>query len=248
MFILILILIFQSTNINVCAAEKPNIYARILFEQVYLYKSPINDNSIDNIFFELPKTYFVELIDKSGEFYEAKYKNICGFVKKDSVQAVSSLPTNPFLNNITFRVYSPLSEKIYSKPNISSTLLTDLPHLTKNIEYIGKINGECLTDGRTNIWYFCKYYANSEIYGYVYSDFCDEMSTITLNTENLNYINNPSFETKTENVNAVPKDSNIVGILIGILSIPSLIAVFLIMKGSSIIKGEKIKRKEVIDY
>ena len=248
MILLILILFFQSTNITVYAANEQTYFARILFDQVYLYRSAVDDNSMDNIYFELPKTYFVILTGKQGNFYQVTYQNISGFVKKDSVQTVLGSPTNPFLNNITFRVYAELSEKLYSQPKSSSSLITEIPPLTKNIQYIGKIDGECLIDGRTNVWYYCKYSSTQDHYGYVYSDFCDEMPNIPNNIEEFTYVNNPSFEIENEQINAIPKDSNVVGVIVGILSVPCLIFVFILMKGTRLVPSEKTKRKEVVDY
>lgn len=248
MILLILILFFQSTTVNVYALDEQTYYARILFDQVYFYKSAIDDNSASNIYFELPKSYFVKLTNKHGNFYEATYQNLTGYVKKDSVQAVANTPSNPFLNNITFRVYAEPSEKIYSQPKSTSALITQIPPLTKNIQYIGKIDGERLIDGRTNIWYYCKFSADFDYYGYVYSDFCDEMPQIPINNEDLKYISNPTFEIASEQVNAIPKDSNLVGIVIGILSIPALVFVLMIMKGTKFISQEKVKRKEIVDY
>ena len=248
MILLILILFFQSTTVNVYALDEQTYYARILFDQVYFYKSAIDDNSASNIYFELPKSYFVKLTNKHGNFYEATYQNLTGYVKKDSVQAVANTPSNPFLNNITFRVYAEPSEKIYSQPKSTSALITQIPPLTKNIQYIGKIDGERLIDGRTNIWYYCKFSADFDYYGYVYSDFCDEMPQIPINNEDLKYISNPTFEIASEQVNAIPKDSNLVGIVIGILSIPALVFVLMIMKGTKLISQEKVKRKEIVDY
>ena len=103
MSILILCLFFQSTIPYVSANSKTTYYAKVLYDLVYFYKTPVEDNSPTNIFFELPKTYFVELTDSINSiFYEAKYLNFSGYVKKESVQAVASTPVNPFLNNINF--------------------------------------------------------------------------------------------------------------------------------------------------
>lgn len=250
MIILVLILFLQASNIQVFATETQTYYAKILFEQVYLYRTPVEDNSYSNIFFELPKTYFVELIDVENNFYKAKYLNFTGYVKKDSVQAVANTPKNPFLNNVTFRVYAELSEKLWPTPStLNSAPITEIPPLTKNIQYIGKLNGECLIDGRTSVWFFCKYNtANNEHYGYVYSDFCDEITPILNNTEEIAYINNPTFKPTPIQINAIPKDSNAVGIIIGIMSIPALIFVFMLLKGTRFLSAEKIKKKEVIDY
>jgi len=251
MLILILILFLQCQPIVVNAYETPTYYARILFEQVYLYKSPNLDNSSENIYFEVPKTYFVQLLSENDNFYEAKYQNFIGYVKKDSVQAVAGTPNQPFLNNISFRVYSELSQNIWSQPttqNNSQTIIK-IPNLTKNISYIGKVNGQCLIEGRTNIWFFCKYTnANKDYFGYVYSDFCDEMTNFNDNTEELNYISNPTFEVNTQITNSIPQNNNSVGIIIGIISIPAIIFVFMLMRSGKILNHDKLKRNEVIDY
>ena len=251
MIFLILILLIQTTTPSVYAANNETYYARVLFDQVYLYKSPYENNDISNIYFEIPKTYFVELVSKTGDFYQAKYRHFTGYIKKDGVQAIIGTPKTPFLNNVTFRVYAELSTNLMSAPSIqtSSTIITNIPLLTKNISYLGKINGECLIDGRTDIWYFCKYTAEKDYYGYVYSDFCDEMpSSLPINTEEVEYTNNPTFSTTIEPVKSIPITSNYVGIIIAILSIPALIFIFMVMKGTRIFGKEKQRSKEIIDY
>lgn len=248
MIILILILILNSTSFTVEASENKTYYARILFEQVYLYKSPIDNNNYDNVYFELPKTYFVELLSRHEDFYEARYLNFTGYVKKDSVQAVSSTPQKPFLTNITFRVYAEMSEQLKSSPTEQSSIIVSIPHLTKNITYLGKINGESLIEGRTNLWYYCKYSLDKDYYGYVYSDFCDKMPVIEPNTEEVVFTTNPTFEKPKQTTNTIPVTNNAVGIVIAILSIPALIFVFLLMKGTRILNKEHIKSKEVVDY
>lgn len=250
MIILILSLLFQHQPCVISASHQEKIYARVMFEHAYFYKTPTINNSVDNVYFELPRTYFVELLNIDGEFYKAKYMSLIGYVKKDSVQAVSGTPINPFLNNITFRVYSNLSENIWSTPSTKSVKISDIPHLTKNIYYYGKIEGERLIDGRTNIWFFCKYSTSeTEYFGYIYSDFCDELSEFKNNTENLNYVNNPTFEEETiPNQTTIPKQNNLVGIIVGILSIPAIIFVLLIVNGSKMFAKEKAKPKEIMDY
>lgn len=251
MIILILILIFQTTTpIIVCASETNTYFAKIMFDQVYLYRSPIEDDSASNIYFILPKTYFVELTDEDGDFYKVNYLDLTGYVKKQSVQAIEGKPNTPYLNNITFRVYAELSQNLRSAPNLTnSNQISFIPNLTKNITYYGELSGECLIEGRTNIWYFCKYNNNEQTYyGYVYSDFCDEMPAILENNESVKFIDNPSFVPVVETPKAIPVKSNFTGIIIGILSIPALIFVLLIIKGKQILTKDKLKNKEVIDY
>lgn len=248
MILLCLLIFFSSINLNVSAAENKTYYARILFDQVYLYKTPNENNEYQNIYFELPKTYFVELTDKENDFYKARYLSFTGYVKKDCVQAVENAPANPFLTNITFRVYAELSQTIREFPQTNSTAIATMPNLTKNISYISKLTGESAIEGRTNVWYFCKYTLDKDYYGYVYSDFCDDMQPIVENTEQVKYISNPTFEVSKQNIKTIPTSSNTVGIIVGILSVPALVFVFLIMKGTRILSNDRFKNKEVIDY
>jgi len=251
MLLLIILLIFETSPSIISAAETKTYYARILFDQVYLYKTAVEDDNVSNIYFELPKTYFVELIASEGEFYQARYMNMNGYVKKDSVQAVNTIPKTPFLNVISFRVYADLSRDIRSTPTQTdqNNLVIQVPSLTKNLQYYGKVYGECLIENRTDVWYYCKYTADKDYYGYVYSDFCDEMQNpLPENTEELNYITNPTFEIATEPSNTIPITSNSLGIIIAILSIPALIFMFILMKGTKLISKDHQKNKEIIDY
>lgn len=253
MLVLILILIFSQTQcLYVSASSNETHFARIMYDNVYLYKTPndVSDNS--NILFELPKTYFVELLENANaDFYKANYLNISGYVKKESVQTIAGVPSSPYLNNIHFRVYAELSRDLRSEPNTdngSSAQIAYIPLFSKNLTFYGKIFGESLIDGRTNIWYYCKYSADQDYYGYIYSDFCDEMSVISENTENVTYVDNPDFD-KTEQIKnyTIPQSDNHIGIIVGILTIPAVAFLLLILKGKHIL-NKNISDKEIIDY
>lgn len=254
MFTLILIFIFSFNNTLCVSATTSNTsyFARIITDECFLFKTPTNVVDSSNIFFELPKTYFVKLIDKADEnFYKVEYSSFTGYVKKDSVQAVKEIPNTPYLETINFRVYAEISRDLRSEPNTSngsSSQVAYIPLLSKNLTYYGTIVGECLIDGRTNIWYYCKYTADKDYYGYVYSDFCDEMTPIQNNTEEVTFTENPTFEPIKEQIHTIPQNDKTVGIIIGILSVPAMIFLLLIVKGKHIISKEKFKDKEVIDY
>ncbi len=254
MLVLILILLFsQSSTLNVSATNNQTYYARIMFDQVYLYKNPTEINDSSNIYFELPKSYFVELTDSANDdFYKANYLSFSGYVKKDSVQTIAGIPLTPYLENINFRVYAEMSRDLRSEPNLSngsSSQIAYIPLYSRNITYYGKICGESLIDGRTNIWYYCKYSADKDYFGYVYSDFCDEISPILDNTENVTYLDNPTFAPiNTTNNYTIPKNDNSLGIIVGILSIPAVVFLLMIVKGKHILSKERFKDKEVIDY
>lgn len=255
MLVLILILLLNQCPIINASASGENLtryFAKVMYDDVYLFKTPTDIDDISNIYFELPKTYFVELLDSANEdFYMANYLSFSGYVKKDSVQAIIGTPTSPFLENINFRVYAELSRDLRNEPSLNngtSSQITYIPLYSKNLTYIGKIYGETLIDGRTNIWYYCKYSADKDYYGYVYSDFCDEMDTIQNNLEKVTFTENPTFEPIPEPTYTIPQNSNNVGIIIGVLSVPALVFLLMIVKGKHILSGEKFKDKEVIDY
>lgn len=251
MIILVLILFLNATAPTVFADNK-SYFAQILFEQVYIYRTPNDDNSITNIFFEIPKTYFVELLDSVNQnFYLAKYLNITGYVKKESVQAVEHAPSSPFLNNLNFRVYADLSRNIHSEPNTSSktsNIIASVPLYCRNLTYYGKITGETLIEGRTNTWFYCKYTADKDYYGYIYSDFCDELPTpMPTNLEAVTFIANPTFKLdQVEQNNSIDFNSNTTAVIIAIVSIPALIFVFMIIKNKNILNSKL--NKEIKEY
>lgn len=256
MIILVLILFLNATTPVVYAENTTKTYyAQIMFEQVYLYKTPTNDNSTLNVYFEIPRTFFVELVDNANEtFYFARYSNITGYVKKESVQAVSNTPNSPFLDNLKFRVYADLSRNIQTEPNLSSntsSLVASVPLYSRNLTFYGKIIGENLIEGRTNIWYYCKYSADADYYGYIYSDFCDELpTTLPINTEEVTYMSNPTFiSEKVENENnSISFNSNTTAVIVGIITIPALIFIFMIIKNKNVLGKDKLTSKEIKEY
>lgn len=254
--ILLLIILFSLENslLYVSASTFDTYYARIMYDDVYLYKSPIDIDEYSNIYFSLPRTYFVELLESSNsEFYKVNYLSFTGYVKKDAVQTIVGKPVTPYLENQNFRVYSEQSRDMRSEPTTtsgSSTQVVYIPLYSRNLTYYGTILGEQLVDGRTNIWYYCKYSADQDYYGYVYSDFCDEFdpSEIPLNYEEVSYTSEPTFDT-TEEPSSLPVENKTTAIVIAILTIPAIIFVFLILKGGRLLaKDGRSHNKEIRDY
>ena len=80
MFNLIIVLLILSLNIfafsdnrnsyKVYATSSQTYFARVMADDVYLYKNAIGSEDFSNIYFELPRTYFVELLDDyNTDFY-----------------------------------------------------------------------------------------------------------------------------------------------------------------------------------
>lgn len=256
--ILLLILLFGFESIGgVYATTTETYFARVTQNGCYLYINPINVEDYSNIYFELPKSYFVELLSSYNEqFYFAKYLDINGYVKKEQVKAIMGTPSKAYLNNVSFRVYAELSRDLRSEPcntNGTNAQVCYIPLYTKNLTFYGKIRGISLIDGRTDIWYYCKYTADKEYYGYVYSDFCDNGAgkeiSIPLNTEEVVYISNPTFGENHKEITAIPVESKTTWLIIAVLTLPVLVFILLLLKGSKLVKREKTAtKKEVCDY
>jgi hypothetical protein len=243
--LLILINIFFSIFQPIPEVKADNVaYAQILQAGCYLYKTPSDNTNYTNVHFILEQTYFVQLLSEYDEtFYKAKYIDVIGYVKRSQVQCVQGSPKNPFLNNISFRVYSNSSRSMYDKPFANSnnpTLKTYLPLYCQDLIYYGKIYGESVIDERTNVWYYCKYTVTNEC-GYLYSDSCDKMTPIIPNTEKLPYISSPQWNiTPTSNNSLITintKPFKITTIIICLIF--AVFAVFLFRLGFTKEKSKK---------
>lgn len=251
--VLCLLVLISNCCLPVYAGETETFYARIIQDDCNLYISPVDVDDYTNVLFVLPKTYFVQLIDNAGnDFFKVKYKSFFGYVKKDKVQTVVGTPQTPYLDDLNFRVFADLSRDMRSCPstkNGSANQIVYIPSLSRNLVYYGTISGESLIDGRTDVWYYCKYTAEQDYYGYIYSDFCDELQTpLPSNTETLEYTTAPNFNISQSEQTALPLENKTTGIIIAILSIPACLFVYLLFKSSKIITSKRTNKKEVIDY
>lgn len=232
--LMLIINIFTALFSPITSVEASSIaYAQILQTGCYLYKTPVDNTNYTNVYFMLENSYFVELIsDYNDEFYKAKYLDAIGYVKKSQVQCVQGTPKTPFLNNISFRVFSSDSREMYDKPfahTNNPTLKVYLPLYCTDLIYYGKIYGESAIEERTNIWYYCKYTVTNEC-GYVYSDACDKMSTIVKNTEKLPYIDSPQWNISNSNPQLISVNSKPFKITTLLIFIPFIIFAILLIK------------------
>ena len=90
-FLLCVCMLLATFNITVFATDETSYYARIMFDDVFLYKEPTENNNNENIYFVLPQTYFVELLDKCENFYKARYLDKIGYVKNDFMLDVEKI-------------------------------------------------------------------------------------------------------------------------------------------------------------
>ena len=237
---------FNCFNNQAFAYSKSKHFARVENNETYIYSLP-NDKS-ENMLFEIPKTYFVELISQYNEtFYKAKYLDLTGYVKINEVTPVSNTPTSPYASEITFRVYSSDGINIRSEPHTKNGLETikgSLTVLDENIMYYGKISGEEVIKNRGTTWYYCKYKNNREvIMGYVYAGFCDMLTTIEEHDEETIACDNPFINNNIEiNTSIKSNEVNIKNLILIFTIIPTLFLIFLLFKPFKILENESKKQ------
>lgn len=251
-FIILAILLAFCPIKNTSASQ--SCFARVNGYNVYLYRSPSSSESLDNKYFAIDRTYFVKITASADDhFYKAEYNGIKGYVKKQLVSFVDGEPNCPYASGISFRIYGDQSRSLRSEPSDeggSSTLIEYLPLYTTNITYLGAIEGVEVIKERTNVWYYCKYTGEKTLFGYVYSDMCDKMNKVLLNTENMTYIDEPSWlrpsvaETKLSKKNT--------NIIIGILAVPTGIITFMLIAGQKLLSNkepkEKARKREISEF
>ena len=227
-------------------------YAQIKEDNVYLYKTNLS-TFLNNAYFEIPKSYFVMLLNNIDEtFYKVQYKSMVGYVLKEKVTPVLEKPVNPYLENVSFRVYAQDGLNLMSSPFTSQNpqIVSNLPPLP-NLEYFGKITGDEIVEGRGTTWFYCQTNSleshntqESKKSGYVYAGFCDNLTPFSENTEKLTPTSNP-FETENHEylyylINLSPL---LKAIIIVLVCIPAIILILLLFSPFKIQK--KIKQKKI---
>lgn len=182
-FLLVLVFCFCCFPISTTFAIDETNYARITGENTFLYTN--NENETENIFFKLPTSYFVELVEENEDFCYVKFQNFFGYVKTDNLTKVYETPQNPFPTNITFQVNKSASVAILSTPSTSGTLIGFIPS-GQTANYVGQTNGDEAIAGLGNLWFFATFKTDDyELCGYVYAPLCENLKPIPQNTENL---------------------------------------------------------------
>ncbi len=243
-------------------------YARVKSANVKLYRTATEVEDYSNYYFYIPETYFVELLSYENEnFFSARYMDIYGYVKISDVQCVSGVPINPFASKISFRVFLPSGIELRSTPSQSDGLntLSTINFLETNLQYYGSISGEEAIIYKGTDWYFCKYTkGGSEQNGYVYSVFCDLLTSIPPNTEVLEYVSEPNFQTQStsgeikaeeNSISSLPSTSQI--LIIVAICIPCIFLIYLIFRPTRITarsyketskKGRKNRKQDYYEY
>ncbi len=232
-------------------AKADNVYyGRAVENGVYLYSSAVVLEDMSNRIFEIPRTYFVQLLGNENDlFYRASYNDISGYVLKSSVSCIDQTPLNAYVENVSFRVFTPNGANLRSSPNQTkgaTNLITAIPFLETNLLYYGICEGEEAISYKGNIWYYCKYISqNSVVYGYVYSPLCDLLTPFSENQEKYEYIT-PNFTQSPQNPNDPNKFLTITKpwqiLVIVLISLPCLGIIYFLFKPTKI-AGQKTNVK-----
>lgn len=215
---------------NFCMAlSQSTTYAKVSSNCV-LYKNQDMNESLDNIYFVIPETYFVSVINfVSDSCMKVQYGNFTGYVKSSDIVIASFIPQTKQLEGVTFDIKDTSGTQIWSIPATSGRVLTTISAGVKNISYIAFAYGEIPTGGESNLWYYVTYTpeasSTSVFEGYVYSENVTNLSEIPVNIEV-----NPESENIDESIeDTILISSSVRTVLIALISIPVIIFLAVIL-------------------
>lgn len=239
-FILVSIFVISSSiDAEQVSTNQTSGYAIINDNNCYFYRT-INANSMfSDRFFLLEKSYFVKILENANnDYYKAEYNGIVGYVQKKDIEFVEEVPLNPFLEGITFDIYSGSSVSLRTEPTTQNgigTILTTLPAGKKDLTYYGKITGEENIKGLGNIWYYCSYKTSedNEIFGYIYSPQTLNLSPITENSEIVTTVSVKDYIPVSSLLYLNLSTKNLI---ILALTLPTIVIIYLFIKPTKILK------------
>lgn len=242
---------------NVAAAQENGVYAKALKECVF-YKNQTMTDEIEGVYFLIPESYFVLVIQKFDNCFKVQYKDYVGYVKKENVKVLSFIPVVKTLEGVTLDIKQSAGTQVWTLPSsINGNVLSTIPAGTKNITYIASVYGDIPTGGQSGLWYYVSYTPlsiSTNVYtGYVYSENVANISDIIYNTEDDLDVN---FSSQNDS-DAIYISGTIKTIIVAVITIP-IIAFFVIILYKSIKKLQnnaknvqnlnKLNHEEKYDY
>jgi len=159
--------VFGENEVGVYAKAKSNCI---------LYKTKdINNNSPSNIYFFVPESYFICVLEQQDNIVKARYSSFVGYVDASFVSIVSFVPKKPYLENVFINIFANSGTQLRTQPIIdNNNVLATMPAGTPNLNYIAKTAGETPVGGVSNVWYYVEYspeFSPTEVFaGYIYSE------------------------------------------------------------------------------
>ena len=147
-------------------------YCRIL-DGAVLYRNQTDGDAVANVFFPLPKDYFVEHVSDSGAYYFVRYADLSGYVPRNAVEQVSYKPKYAYPSEQRLSLNTdgnPLN--VRSLPKASTDFLIDsIPASVTQIGYYNALSGESVIPG-IDEWYYVYYTSGDSVKrGYVYGGY-----------------------------------------------------------------------------
>lgn len=227
-------------------------YAKAL-DDCYLFKSSVFQDEVSNVYFVVPKSYFVMIIKLvSDNCLKVQYDKYVGYVKSSTVEIATFIPNVATLQNVYFDIKQTSGTQIWSLPDVDSgSVLTTISAGTKNIQYIAQTYGLVPRGGVSNIWFYVAYTSDTNMTnfyeGYVYSENITNLSDIAINEEN-----NPLPTVSTDVDNETGDQSvnqtfflspSLKTIIIAIISIPIILLFSIILY----IFVKKFRKNTILD-
>ena len=228
LFVLPFLLACISPNVSAVCMASSVLYYRIIDDQTNLYAT----STMEQAYFCLPKTYFVEFIDNvNDDIAFVRYDDLEGFVYVNQLQACYSQPTTPFAQNQTLSSIDACNVIVYSQPNTSSQFVGVVPFNAQDITYYGSIQSVEAIQGLGNLWHYIKYtsYEQGILHGFVYAPLTTNLKTASVNDEIVVTENEETVNTSTLPINAEFGNSDTLFIIIG-LCILALILLSLLFR------------------
>ena len=179
----------DSFRLEKCYAENESesLYAKVL-DDCILFKNKEMIYNFDSIYFQIPKSYFVLILETISEkCLKVQYGNYIGFIDSSKIEIAKFTPIVKTLDGIKFDIKENVGTKIWQYPTSSSNVLVTLSAGTKDIVYIASISGDVPVGGKSDVWYYVIYtpsYDSTNVYeGYVYSENTTNLSNIIFNAE-----------------------------------------------------------------
>lgn len=235
MFFLCFLIVPQTipfTNVALSASVEKTTYAKALVGCLLYKDSSLND-SIDNVLFVVPETYFVIVLENvSDKCMKVQYDKYVGYVDSSTVNVATFIPIVKTLENITCDIKETSGTQIWSNPSASSgSVLTTISSGTKNIKYIAFTYGTIPSGGESNLWYYVSYTpktSSTNVYeGYVYSENVTNLSEIIAN-----YESNPEIinsESEISDNQTIFVSSSVKTVIIAIIAIPIILLISIIL-------------------
>ena len=244
---------------DICFADgTKQYYAKVQSNEVYFYTQPSDIGEFQ--LFKIPISYFVLLTaDANDKFYSCRYGDKVGYVKKDEVTPMNGTPLSPYANFASFRVFALDGIDMRSTPRKTPlNVVTRIGYLEDNLVYYGSIEGDELVPNKSTTWYYCKYInGETQTFGYLSSNFCDQLTNIPLNMEEFEIVEGVLFPLpETPLAPATHLSGTVKTLIIVGVSLPCVVVLYLLIKptlisekgGKKTSKQKRIKRKPHGDY